>query len=221
MIDDKLTDARRRKYRRTSTNFNCADAVSRIASDIAAKAAMEARNEHCGCYSYLHNKICSAKQELADKSVESARIAQSNLASKLALVNELSEEKQTVSCILHELLLSKQQLEEAINKEIESIAAAKTLQDLLAKALQVASEVAVSADVVVSSISSDIEVISKILELENANCHQLCHKEHIAKLDVEATRIAEKKAVMAATNAKENVFKTKRQQPPISERYND
>lgn len=213
---DKLTNARRRLHKKRD-NFNCADAVSRIASEIAAKAASEARNNIQCCRCDLHNQICSAKQQMADKAAEAARSAQSNLASKLALVNELSEEKQTVRCILHELTMSKKQLEEAINKEIESIAAEATLKGLLDKALLLASEVAVNADIVVSNIASDIKSIDKLLALESKECNLLCRKEHCARIDAETTKLAEKKAVLAATNAKNNVLKIKRQKPSFFE----
>ncbi|KAL3265320.1 hypothetical protein HHI36_009528 [Cryptolaemus montrouzieri] len=188
----------------------CADAISRIASDLAAKAASAARTMECGHCNKLSQKVCMAKEEIADKSVEAARMAQSSLASKLDLVNKLTEEIEIVKCILRELLHSKKQMEEALNKEIEAIAQVETLSEVLDKALQKASIVAVTSDMVLSSVKNNIRTMDKILEMENKECHILCRKEHSARRDVELIKIAEKKAVFSATEAKKNALKIKK-----------
>ncbi|KAK9875919.1 hypothetical protein WA026_009703 [Henosepilachna vigintioctopunctata] len=203
LINTYNADARRSTNKKR--NNSCfADVVSRIASDMAKSAASEANRDGYDRYEQFPTENCEEKEELAEKTIEAASLAQANLDEKQSLVNKLTEEMKAIESVLHELFQSKRQLEEAIDKEMEAITDGNKLTEILKKALQLAKKIASNSDSVLSGVESNIRKTDDILRSESKELYDLNRKEHRAKADVEATRNSEKKALQAAIRAKEN-----------------
>lgn len=85
----------------------CVDKVNAISSNIAVKAAQEAKaaeNAQAPAGAAAAHQI---KEELAEKAIEAAKAAQASLAGKIALVEELTREKDALRVVIAELLQSK------------------------------------------------------------------------------------------------------------------
>lgn len=85
----------------------CVDKVNAISSNIAVKAAQEAKaaeNAQAPAGAAAAHQI---KEELAEKAIEAAKAAQASLAGKIALVEELTREKDALKVVITELMNSK------------------------------------------------------------------------------------------------------------------
>lgn len=85
----------------------CVDKVNAISSNIAVKAAQEAKaaeNAQAPAGAAAAHQI---KEELAEKAIEAAKAAQASLAGKIALVEELTREKDALKVVITELINSK------------------------------------------------------------------------------------------------------------------
>ncbi|XP_045481167.1 uncharacterized protein LOC123685493 [Harmonia axyridis] len=188
----------------------CVDKVNAISSNIAVKAAQEAKaaeNAQAPAGAAAAHQI---KEELAEKAIEAAKAAQASLAGKIALVEELTREKDALRVVIAELLQSKAELERAINAELKALSEEKGLEKVLTTALHVAESTASDADHSVKGVGDELMEKEKVLHSALHRTQELSKEEQMARVDLDNTKLAARKAVQAATEAKANAMRNKR-----------
>ncbi|KAL3265323.1 hypothetical protein HHI36_009531 [Cryptolaemus montrouzieri] len=188
----------------------CVDKVNAISSNIAVKAAQEAKAAETAQAAAGAAAAHQIKEELAEKAIEAAKAAQASLAGKIALVEELSREKEALKLVITELLQSKGELERAINAELKSLSEEKGLEKVLNTALHVAESTASDADHSLKGIDDDLMEKEKVLQSALHRTQTLTKEEQAARSDLDNTKLAARKAVQAATEAKANAMRNKR-----------
>ncbi|KAK9875920.1 hypothetical protein WA026_009704 [Henosepilachna vigintioctopunctata] len=189
---------------------DCEDKVNAISSNIAVKAAEDAKAAEHAQAEAGAAAAHEVKEKLAEQAVEAAKAAQAALAGKVALVEELTREDEALKLVNSELLLSKAELEKAINAEMKSLSEEKGLEKVLNTALHVAESAATDADHAMKGVENDLIKKEKVLESALQHTEILEKEEKKAKSDLDSTKEATKNAIQAATDAKSNALRNKR-----------
>lgn len=99
----------------------CADRMNSFSSNIAIKAAEEAKAAVNAQYAAGCQAAHRVKEQLAEKAMEAAKAAQAAAAGKAALVDEISREKEAVKVVIMELMNSKRRIEQAIEGQLRAL----------------------------------------------------------------------------------------------------
>lgn len=188
----------------------CADRMNAIATNIAIKAAQDAKAAQFA----QNNAACQAafqvKKQLADKAVEAAKAAQAALVGKVALVEELTREQQAVTIVLQEEVNSKLQLEQAINEGMKALAGVDSLINIIRSGLQLAQTTSTNADSALTGVQREL-CDKKCLLNQAYHAVDILGKEEARAInDLETTKCAVRRAVQAAVAAKANAMRAKR-----------
>ncbi|XP_044748752.1 uncharacterized protein LOC123309617 [Coccinella septempunctata] len=189
----------------------CADRMNAISSNIAIKAAEEAKAAQYAQIPAACQAAHQVKEQLAEKAIEAAKAAQAALVGKVALVEELSREQEAVKIVLQEEVNSKLQLEHAINEGMKALAAVKTLLNVITSGLKLAETTAQNADCAVRGVDRDLQEKNILLQQALRAVEILTREEAMARNDLDTTKCAVRRAMQAAAAAKANAMRNKRQ----------
>lgn len=194
----------------------CADRMNAISSNIAIKAAEEAKAAQYAQIPAACQAAHQVKEQLAEKAIEAAKAAQAALAGKVALVEELTREKEAVKIVLQEEVNSKVQLEQAINEGMKALAGVKTLLNVITSGLKLAETTAKNADYSVRGVQEDLRDKNILLQQALRAVEILTREEAMARNDLETTKCAARKAVESAAEARSNAMRAKRASSEIT-----
>ncbi|KAL3265322.1 hypothetical protein HHI36_009530 [Cryptolaemus montrouzieri] len=191
----------------------CADRVNALSTNIAIKAAQEAKAAECAQYSAGIQAAYRVKEQLADKAIEAAKAAQAAAAVKAALIDEIVREREAVKMVILELTNSKTRIEQAIQDELKSLQGDKTTLKLLLTALHIAESTSANADTALRGIQDDLVEKERVLQSAMQRTNVLTREEECARRDLATTKLAARKAVLSAASAKANAMRAKRMVP--------
>ncbi|KAL3265321.1 hypothetical protein HHI36_009529 [Cryptolaemus montrouzieri] len=189
---------------------SCSDRMNAISSNIAIKAAEEAKAAQYAQMPAACQAAHQVKEQLAEKAIEAAKAAQAALAGKVALVEELIREKEAVKLVMQEEVNSKMQLEQSINEEIKALSGYKSLLNVLSTGHHLAETVATNADSSLRGVEEDLRQKDTLLQQAFHAVEILTRDEAMARNDLETTKCAARRAEQAAAAARANVMRTKR-----------
>ncbi|XP_044748754.1 uncharacterized protein LOC123309618 isoform X2 [Coccinella septempunctata] len=188
----------------------CADRMNLISSNIAIKAAEEAKAAEMAQYAAACQASHRVKEQLAEKAIEAAKAAQAAAAGKAALVDEIAREKEAVKVVIMELINSKNRIEQAIEGQFRALQEDKSALKVLLAALHIAQGTTTDADTVLRGIQDDLMEKERVLQCALHRTNVLTREEECARQDMQNTKCAVRKAVQSAAEAKANAMRVKR-----------
>lgn len=180
------------------------------ASNIALKAAQEAKAAEDAQQQAGQQAAHQVKEQLADKAVEAAKAAEAALAGKEALVEQLREEIKEAELVVSEETSSLQHFTQTVQAATKASQEAKAVIKLMKTILQIAEQNAVNTAQAAEGIQAQMTEKEQLLDAAKNRLEQLTKQLHAAKQDLSKTKEAAKKAEIAASEAKQNAMRNRR-----------
>ncbi|XP_045481166.1 uncharacterized protein LOC123685492 [Harmonia axyridis] len=188
----------------------CAERMNCISSNIALKAAAEAKAAENAQFGAANRAAFKIKEQLAEKAFEAAKAAQAAAAVKSALVEEIMRETEAVKVVILELMRSKRRIEQAIEGQLRALQSDKSAFNILVTALHVAQGTCANADSALGGIHNDLLEKERILQSALYRTNVLATEEQCARQDLATTKCAARNALIAANAARANAMRVKR-----------
>lgn len=180
------------------------------ASNIAQKAAQEARAASDAQMSAAEAAAMQVKTELAERAAQSARVAEAALAGKEQIVEQLQQEMCEADAVVTEITASLQ------NTQANSHAATQAAQEAQCQLTQMKRLVAVATanlaniENVASGTQQELAEKTQLLEAAKNRLESLNRQLTDAKQDFKKTKNAAYKAACAAVEAKQKASRARR-----------
>ncbi|CAG9802656.1 unnamed protein product [Chironomus riparius] len=186
--------------------------ASRKTSNIALKAAQEAKAAEEAQEMAGKEASKQAKFQLAEKAIQAAKAAQAALSAKKMILEELERELREAEIVVQDLSSSIQQSESNANAALRAYQQAQALLKMLSELIQVAQSTVGYAEQAAQGSQQELNEKTQLLEAAKNRVEKLIREMKAAKVDYTNTKKEAYKASMAAKEARQNASRVRRHQ---------
>ncbi|XP_034116273.1 uncharacterized protein LOC117575924 [Drosophila albomicans] len=180
------------------------------ASNIAQKAAQEARAASDAQMAAAEAAAMQVKSELAERAAQSARAAEAALAGKQQIVEQLQQELCEADAVVSEITASLQNSQANAHMATEAAQEAQNQLNQLKRFVAAATANLVNIENVASGAQQELAEKTQLLEAAKNRLDGLNRQINDAKQDFEKTKNAAYKAACAAVEAKQKAQRNRR-----------
>jgi Protein of unknown function (DUF745) len=177
---------------------------SKRTSNIALKAAQEAKAAEDAQETAGKEASKQAKFQLAEKAIQAAKAAQAALSAKQAIVEELERELRESEVVVQDLSSSIQQSEANTNAALRAAQQAATQLKMMTEAVQTAQANLGNSEQAAQGAQQELSEKTQLLEAAKNRVEALLRELKTARADYSNTKQAAYKAASAAKSAKTN-----------------
>lgn len=179
---------------------------SKKTSNIALKAAQEAKAAEDAQETAGKEASKQAKFQLAEKAIQAAKAAQAALSAKQAIVEELERELRESETVVQDLSSSIQQSEANTNAALRAAQQAAAQLKMLTEAVQTAQSNLANSEIAAQGAQQELSEKTQLLEAAKNRVESLLRELKTARTDYSNTKQAAYKAASAAKQAKTNAW---------------
>ncbi|KAJ2954628.1 hypothetical protein O0L34_g2922 [Tuta absoluta] len=185
------------------------DCKSKCASNIAQKAAAEAKAAQAAQNAAGAQAAHMVKTQLAEKALQAAKAAEAALAGKQAVVEQLQQEVKEAEAVVAENTAAVHQQQATVNTAISAAQQAAAMHKLLCQATQLAAQLSKTANCLLEKAKCGLKEKCHDLAEARARLAHLQHKLQCACAECAQTKAAAHCACEAARAACGNARKKK------------
>lgn len=178
--------------------------ASKKTTNIALKAAQEAKAAEEAQEGAGKEASKQAKFQLAEKAIQAAKAAQAALSAKQAILDELERELREAEMVVQDLSSSIQQSEANANAALKAYQQAQTQLKMLTELIQVAQSTVGNGEQAAQGSQQELNEKTQLLEAAKNRVEKLLRELKAARGDFTNTKKEAYKASMAAKEAKQN-----------------
>ncbi|XP_017117263.1 uncharacterized protein LOC108139156 [Drosophila elegans] len=202
------TDAKSKKDC-SSMDFSRGDSKTK-ASNIAQKAALEAKAASDSQMAAAEAAASQVKSELAAKAAQSARAAEAALAGKQQIVEQLQQEMTEADAVVNEVTNSLQNTQVNANAAASAAHEAQVQLNQLKNLVIAATANMANIENVANGAQQELAEKTQLLEAAKHRVENLARQMTDARTDFEKTKQAAYKAACAAVEAKQKAQRARR-----------
>ncbi|KAK1124061.1 hypothetical protein K0M31_007085 [Melipona bicolor] len=195
---------------RSSSNPNNSKRTPEKNSNIAQKAAQEAKAASEAQNIAGQQAARQVKAQLAEKAVQAAKAAEEALTEKKVIVDQLQEEVREARSVVQEESLSLEREQANVNAALQAARQSQDQLKTLTHAVQTAKANAANAQTAATGAQKALREKEELVDAAKRRVEELLSELRVAKQDLANTNRAAVKATAAANEAKANASRNKR-----------